>query len=97
MSVVHPQHLAPGRIAVESAPRMETDKKGTFSSTARKLGPPKVKIFEVSTLLFFLDCAHGVAEFSLDQTSGILYTPGPQSLSPTQQSPAQSCVLSQAV
>lgn len=72
MSVVHPQHLAPGRIAVESAPRMETDKKGTFSETAGELGPPKVKIFEVSTLLFFLDCAHGVAEFSLDQTPGML-------------------------
>lgn len=30
MSVVHPQHLASGRIGVESGPRMETDKKGDF-------------------------------------------------------------------
>lgn len=58
MSAVHPQHLALQNaewVEAAVASRMDTDeKRGTFSQTNPKMGPPRICILEVLTLLFFL-------------------------------------------
>lgn len=51
MSTVHPQHLVLRRAESEAAPVMETDEKRGLSP---KMGPPRICILEVFTLLFFL-------------------------------------------
>lgn len=78
MSVVHPQHLVLRRIDVEVAARMETEeKRGLSLRPVKRWDHPGFAYLRFLLCFSSLPPLNGVAEFSLDQTFGILRTPAP--------------------
>lgn len=78
MSAAHPQHLVLRRIDVEVASRMETDeKRGLSLRPVQRLDHPGFAYLRFLLCFSSFPPLNGVAEFSLDQTPGILRTPAP--------------------
>lgn len=78
MSAVHPQHLVLRRVDVEVVSRTETDeRRGLSLRPIQRWDHPGFAYLRFLLCFSYFPLLNGVAEFSLDQTSGIVCTPAP--------------------